>query len=80
MKKKNLYKIYFKDSDGALTKKIVKAYTKEEAKTIKKNTVKCCSSCNSSKGAKDVLVWLSEKGMKPSKKILNLVKNSEDKL
>jgi len=46
----------------------------------KKNTVKYCSSCNSSKGAKDVLVWLSEKGMKPSKKILNLVKNSEDKL
>lgn len=40
------------------------------------NTVKCCISCNSSKGDKDVLVWLKEKGLKPTELIYKLINNS----
>ena len=41
------------------------------------NTVKCCKSCNSSKGDKDVLVWLKEKGIAPQRLILNLLKKQQ---
>jgi len=39
----------------------------------KTNTVKCCGSCNFSKGAKDVLEWLKYKNLKPSNIIINLL-------
>ncbi len=42
----------------------------------KSNTVKCCGSCNSSKGAKDVLEWLESKNLEPSKIIIELLHNS----
>jgi len=40
----------------------------------KTNTVKCCSSCNSSKGDRNVWEWLNKKGLVPSKVIFELAR------
>jgi len=40
----------------------------------KTNTVKCCGYCNSSKGDKNVWLWLKEKNLTPSKVIYELTR------
>jgi len=41
----------------------------------KENTVRCCSSCNSSKGERNVWEWLKIKGFTPSEVIYRLAKD-----
>ncbi len=41
----------------------------------KTNTVKCCGSCNFSKGERNVWIWLKQKGYKPAKIIFELGKD-----